>query len=77
MIAAVRNNGGTVEYLVFDDEAHGFRKRANAIRAYGAILRFLDLHLKGSNSIKIRRRQINWSRATLKSFLRTRTEDYR
>jgi len=50
MIAAVRSNGGTVEYLVLEDEAHGFRKRANAIRAYGAILRFLDLHLKSSNN---------------------------
>ena len=66
MIAAVRSNGGTVEYLVLEDEAHGFRKRANSIRAYGAILRFLDLHLKGS--IKIRRREINWSPATLESY---------
>ncbi|HEX6716992.1 MAG TPA: prolyl oligopeptidase family serine peptidase, partial [Pyrinomonadaceae bacterium] len=49
MIAAVRNNGGIVEYLVFDDEAHGFRKRVNSIRAYGAILNFLDQHLKNSN----------------------------
>jgi dipeptidyl aminopeptidase/acylaminoacyl peptidase len=52
MIAAVRNNGGTVEYLVLDDEAHGFRKRANAIRAYGAILKFLDQHLKHKNDFQ-------------------------
>ncbi len=46
IVAAVRSNGGIVEYLVIDDEAHGFRKRANMIRAYSAILKFLDLHLK-------------------------------
>lgn len=46
MVAAIRRNGGTVEYLVYDDEAHGFRKRKNAIHAYEAILNFLDRHLK-------------------------------
>ena len=50
IVAEVRNNGGLVEYLVLNDEAHGFRKRENMIRAYGAILRFLDFHLKRSNS---------------------------
>ena len=46
MVAAIRRNGGTVEYLVYDDEAHGFRKRTNAIHAYDAILNFFDRHLK-------------------------------
>lgn len=46
IVAEVRENGGVVEYLVLEDEAHGFRKRDNMIRAYGAILEFLDLHLK-------------------------------
>lgn len=46
MVAAIRRNGGTVEYLVYDDEAHGFRKRKNAIHAYEAILNFFDRHLK-------------------------------
>lgn len=46
IVAAVRSNGGIVDYLVFDDEAHGFRKRKNAVRAYQAILTFLDRHLK-------------------------------
>lgn len=45
MVAAIRRTGGTVEYLVYDDEAHGFRKRKNAIHAYEAILNFFNRHL--------------------------------
>jgi dipeptidyl aminopeptidase/acylaminoacyl peptidase len=48
MVAAIRKNGGRVEYLVYDDEAHGFRKRKNAIHAYEAILNFCDRYLKSS-----------------------------
>lgn len=47
IVAAVRNNGVPVEYVVFDDEGHGFTKKTNMIEGYGAILRFLDTHLKG------------------------------
>jgi dipeptidyl aminopeptidase/acylaminoacyl peptidase len=46
IVAAVSRCGGTVEYLLLEDEAHGFRKRANAVRAYQAILAFLDRYLK-------------------------------
>ncbi|MGM0504107.1 MAG: alpha/beta hydrolase family protein, partial [Bacteroidota bacterium] len=35
-----------VEYVVFDDEGHGFRKKENEIEAYGKILEFLDRYLK-------------------------------
>ena len=35
-----------VEYIVFDDEGHGFRKKENQLRGYQAILDFLDQHLK-------------------------------
>ena len=45
IVARVKANGGVVEYLEFDDEAHGFRKRTNSIRAYQAILDFLDKYL--------------------------------
>ena len=45
IVAAVRDNGVPVEYVVFDDEGHGFRKRANEIEAYEKILKFLDRHL--------------------------------
>jgi dipeptidyl aminopeptidase/acylaminoacyl peptidase len=47
IVAAVKKNGVPVEYVVFPDEGHGFSKRANEIAGYGAILRFLDEHLKG------------------------------
>lgn len=46
MVEAIRKIGGTVKYLVFEDEAHGFRKRKNAIDAFAAILRFLNSNLK-------------------------------
>lgn len=45
IVNAVRANGGIVEYVEFDDEAHGFRKRANSVTAYQAVLTFLDRYL--------------------------------
>ena len=45
IVNAVRANGGIVEYLEFNDEAHGFRKRANSITAYQAVLTFLNRYL--------------------------------
>ncbi|MEE9162633.1 MAG: S9 family peptidase, partial [Candidatus Neomarinimicrobiota bacterium] len=47
IVAAVRDNNVPVEYLVFDDEGHGFVKKENQIEGYRAILAFLDTHLKG------------------------------
>jgi dipeptidyl aminopeptidase/acylaminoacyl peptidase len=46
LVAAVKKNGVPVEYVVFDDEGHGFTKKKNQIAAYGAIVAFLDKHLK-------------------------------
>ncbi|HVR42107.1 MAG TPA: S9 family peptidase [Thermoanaerobaculia bacterium] len=46
IVEAVRANGVPVEYVVFDDEGHGFRKKENQERGYRAILEFLDEHLK-------------------------------
>ena len=48
MVAAIKAGGGTVDYLVFEDEGHGFRKSANRVKGFNAILEFLDTHLKGS-----------------------------
>jgi dipeptidyl aminopeptidase/acylaminoacyl peptidase len=47
MVEAARANGALVEYLIFDDEGHGFRKKTNQERGYEAILDFLEQHLKG------------------------------
>ena len=45
IVAAVKKNNVPVEYVVFADEGHGFRKKKNQIEGYGAILRFLEKHL--------------------------------
>jgi dipeptidyl aminopeptidase/acylaminoacyl peptidase len=47
IVENIRKRNGVVEYVVFDNEGHGFTKKANEIRAYKAILDFLDKHLKG------------------------------
>ncbi len=46
IVAAVKKSGVPVEYVVFDDEGHGFTKKKNQIEGYGAVLKFLDTHLK-------------------------------
>ena len=50
IVEAVKKNGVPVEYVVFDDEGHGFRKKENQIEGYGKILEFLDRHLKESDA---------------------------
>lgn len=50
LVAAVRANGVPVEYLVFPDEGHGFRKRENRIAASEAYVRFLDQHLRAEHT---------------------------
>ena len=47
LVAAVQANEVPVEYLVFPDEGHGFRKRDNRITASEAYVKFLDIYLKG------------------------------
>lgn len=47
IVAAVKNNGVPVEYVLFEDEGHGFVKKENQIEAYGKIKEFLDKYLKG------------------------------
>lgn len=50
IVDAIKKKGGIVEYVVFDDEGHGFSKKQNEIRAYKAILEFLDKYLKGGGA---------------------------
>ncbi len=45
LVAAVRANNVPVEYIVFPDEGHGFRKRENRITASAAYVEFLAEHL--------------------------------
>jgi dipeptidyl aminopeptidase/acylaminoacyl peptidase len=48
MVAAVMANGVPVEYVLFPDEGHGFRRRENRIAASEAYVKFLDRHLRGA-----------------------------
>ncbi|MEM1246632.1 MAG: S9 family peptidase [Acidobacteriota bacterium] len=45
LVAAVKENGVPVEYVVFPDEGHGFRKRENRITSAQSIADFLAQHL--------------------------------
>ena len=46
MVAAMKKNGVPVEYVLFPDEGHGFRKKENQIKGWSGIMAFLDTHLK-------------------------------
>ncbi len=50
IVEGVRANGVPVEYVIFDDEGHGFRKKENEIEGYGQIKVFLDKYLKETTS---------------------------
>jgi dipeptidyl aminopeptidase/acylaminoacyl peptidase len=47
IVAAMRAKGIPHEYLVFEDEGHGFAKPENRLRFYAAAERFLAQHLGG------------------------------
>ena len=44
IVDELKKQGTEVEYLVFDDEGHGFAKKENEIKAYRAVLHFLEKH---------------------------------
>jgi len=46
IVSAVKSNGVPVEYVLFDDEGHGFVKKENEIEGYGKVKVFLDNHLQ-------------------------------
>ena len=45
LVEAVRANGVPVEYVLFEDEGHGFSKKENRIEASQAYLEFLNKYL--------------------------------
>lgn len=45
LVAAVEANGVEVEYVLFEDEGHGFRRKENRVIASEAYLNFLDKHI--------------------------------
>lgn len=50
IVSAIKKKGGIVEYVVFDNEGHGFTKKENEIKGYSAILDFLDKYLKADGA---------------------------
>lgn len=46
IVAGIKANGVPVEYVVFDDEGHGFQKKENQINGYKKIYTFLENYLK-------------------------------
>lgn len=49
MVAGMRANNVPVDYVLFEDEGHGFVKKENQIEGWSRILKFLDEHLKKPN----------------------------
>jgi dipeptidyl aminopeptidase/acylaminoacyl peptidase len=52
IVAGVKKNGVPVEYVLFEDEGHGFVKKENQLKAYGQILTFLDTYLDKKEKFK-------------------------
>jgi len=50
IVAGARKNGTPVEYVLFPDEGHGFRKKENQIKAARVTLDFLDKYLSGNGA---------------------------
>ncbi|HET9928443.1 MAG TPA: S9 family peptidase, partial [Rubrobacter sp.] len=46
IVDRVKENGGKVEYLLYEDEGHGLAKLKNRLDAYPKIAAFLDEHLE-------------------------------
>ena len=49
LVEALRARGVEVEYLVKEDEGHGFLNPENVIDLFDAVDRFLEQHLGGRN----------------------------
>jgi len=48
IVEGARKKGVPVEYLIFENEGHGFRRRETKEKAFTAVLGFLDKYLKGA-----------------------------
>ena len=49
LVEKLKSLGRDVEYVVFDDEGHGFTKRPNELKAYGLAAEWLERHLSKSD----------------------------
>ncbi|ACA88769.1 S9 family peptidase [Shewanella woodyi] len=54
LVEKVKQNGVPVEYVVFDDEGHGFSKKTNRITASEAYVDFLNTYLDIPNKVAVK-----------------------
>ena len=59
MPAELKKNKVPVEYVIFDDEGHGFRKKENQLEGYRKIKNFLDYYLKEPSVIEVTKKIID------------------
>ncbi|MEK9612811.1 MAG: S9 family peptidase [Flavobacteriaceae bacterium] len=59
IVAELQKNQIPVEYVVFDDEGHGFRKKENQLKGYSQIIDFLDSYLKNDPTIQVTKKRVN------------------
>lgn len=52
MVESIRSRGGTVDYIVYEDEGHGFTRRANSLSGFKASAEFLLRYLQPSGSTR-------------------------
>ena len=51
IVAELKRNNCEYEYILFEDEGHGFRKHANRIKFYTAVEKFFAKHLGGQYEV--------------------------
>ena len=50
LVEKLRSLGREVEYVIFDDEGHGFTKRQNELKAYRTSAEWLERYLLGAGA---------------------------
>ncbi len=45
IVNSIKEHGGVVDYLLFEDEGHGLRKTENKLEAYAKVMEFLQTHV--------------------------------
>lgn len=59
IVEELSKNNIPVEYVVFDDEGHGFRKKENQIKGYKQIKDFLDYYLKSPPTLQVDKKRLD------------------
>ena len=59
IVAELQKNKIPVEYVIFDDEGHGFRKKENQLEGYRKIKNFLDYYFKEPSVIELTKKSID------------------